>query len=110
MNDDFDRYVDSLDTAIPEAPLPESVPMEKTVLVDMAGELEAGAKPYVATEGNKPFEKRKAEGVTNYAPPVDVYEPGFRSDLYEALVAYFRKQADTKARNQRLREKIGWRS
>lgn len=101
----FDNYMEKLAEPMPEPPKP----MLETKLVDIAEEV-VTPKTYVAQEGQeKPFEKKKADGFS-VAEPVNIYEPGFRSDLYEAMVNYFRSQRKTRENNQRLREKIGLRS
>lgn len=104
--DKFDSYMDEWAAPLPEAPLPpppEAVPMEKTVLVDLATEVE-NKKTHLEENSEKRL-ARKAEGTL--APPVDVYEPGFRSDLYAAIKSYFKKQRDTREMVQRVREKTG---
>lgn len=79
--------------------------MEKTELVDLAGA--SGEKKTYLDGGEEPaFKKRQKEGFS-MAPPVDVYEPGFRSDLYAAIKSYFKKQKETRERVQQIREKTG---
>lgn len=95
----------SLSQSIPEPP---KVDMLKTELIDLAGEAEA-PKTYVDQVGKKKFEQRREEGI-DPAPPVNIYEPGFRSDMYEAITNYFKKQKAVRDRNQALRERMGMRS
>lgn len=106
--DKFDSYMEEWAQPLPEPPAPpppESVPMEKTVLVDLASEVE-NKKTYLDEDGAAAKRlARKEEGTL--APPVDVYEPGFRSDLYAAIKSYFKKQAETRKRVQAIREKTG---
>jgi hypothetical protein len=105
--DKFDSYMEEWSQPLPQEPEvkppPESIPMEKTVLVDLAGAVE-NKKTYLE-EGDEARKARKAEGTL--APPVDVYEPGFRTDLYAAIKSYFRKQKETRERIQAIREKTG---
>lgn len=103
--DKFDSYMEEWAQPLPEPPkpVPEAVPMEKTVVVDLAGEVEN--KKTHLEENSDARLARKAEGTL--APPVDVYEPGFRSDLTAAIRSYFKKQADTRKRVQAIREKTG---
>lgn len=102
-NDDFN--LDDVDTEIPEAPKPA----EKTVLVDFVTEAEA-PKTYVASEDEpRPKDVRKAEGIKSYAPPVDIHETGFRSDVYEGLVEFFKQKRETRIKLDALRKKIGLR-
>ena len=106
MDRDFDKFNDEWSQPLPDAPEPppppESVPMEKTVLVDLASEVEN--KRSVLNAEADAREKRKAEGMD---APVDVYEPGFRSDLRDAILDYFRRQKAVRERNQMIREKTG---
>ncbi len=103
--DKFDSYMEEWAQPIPEAPkpLPESIPMENTVVVDLASEVEN--KKTHLEDGSEQRLARKEEG--SLAPPVDVYEPGFRSDLTAAIRSYFKKQRDTRQMVQRIREKTG---
>ena len=103
--DRFEEYMNEWAEPLPSEPKPppESVPMEKTVLVDLAEGVE-NKKTYIE-EGSAAREARKAEGIA--APSVDVYEPGFRTDLYAAIKSYFKKQADTRKKVQAIREKTG---
>lgn len=105
--DKFDSYMEEWSKPLPEAPQappPEAVPMERTVLVDLAGEVE-NKKTYLENDAAEKRLARKEEGAL--APSVDVYEPGFRSDLYAAIKSYFKKQAETRKMVQRVREKTG---
>lgn len=107
MRDDFDTYMNEWAEPLPPdpRPVPESVPMEKTVVVDFVGEAEK-PKTYL-DEGDKPaFKKRQEEGFS-MAPPVDIYEPGFRSDVYAAIKRYFLDKKATQNRIQAIREKTG---
>jgi hypothetical protein len=102
----FDAYMEEWSQPLPEAPKPDpvEVPMEKTVLVDYATEVE-NRKNYLE-EGREPaFKKKREEGTV--APPVDVYEPGFRSDLVAAIKSYWKKQRETREKVQKIREKTG---
>lgn len=104
--DKFDTYMEEWAQPMPEAPQPpppESVPMEKTVVVDLASAVEN--KETHLEESSDRRLARKAEGTL--APPVDVYEPGFRSDLTAAIKDFFRKQRETRDRVQKIREKTG---
>ena len=101
----FDQNMDEL-PPMPEAPKPDpvEVPMEKTVLVDYATELE-NRKNYLE-EGQEPaFKKKREEGTV--APPLDVYEPGFRTDLVSAIKRYWREKRETQQRVQALQKKLG---
>ncbi len=103
--DDFDKHMDEWAQPLPPEPqwLPEAIPMEKTVLVDLASEVEA-PKTHLEADSAARLE-RAASGVA--APPVDVYEPGFRSDLSAAIKSFFMKQKATRERVQAIREKTG---
>lgn len=102
MSDNFDSYMEEWSQPLPPdpRPVPEAVPMERTQLVDIATQAEA------PKTDAKPFEKRKEEGFS-MAPPLDVYEPGFRSDLYAAIKSYFKHQKVTRDKIQAIREKTG---
>ncbi len=100
----FENYMDKLAEPMPEAPKP----VLETKLVDFATEAEAPKTYVVKEDEQKPFEKRKEDGFS-MSEPVNVYEPGFRSDMYEAIVNYFKQQRKVRENNQRLREKIGLR-
>lgn len=106
MDRNFDQYLESLSEPLPEAPkfvpAPESQPMEKTVLVDLASEVE-NKKTYIPEKAA--WKEKKAEG--NMAPPVDVYEPGFRSDLTAAIKDYFKRQKAIRDNNERIRKITG---
>lgn len=102
----FNAYMEELSEPLPEAPKPDpvEVPMEKTVLVDYATEVE-NRKNYLE-EGHEPgWKKKKEEGTVS--PPVDVYEPGFRSDLVAAIKRYWADQRKTREKVQKIREKTG---
>lgn len=102
------KQEEEIDGTIPEAPPPYKEPEIKTEVLDLATEVE-NKKTYVPTEGDKkPFEKRKEEGFS-MAPPVNIYEPGFRSDLYEAIINFWRQKKQIRQRNADLKEKMGWR-
>jgi hypothetical protein len=105
---DFDKYLEELSAPLPEEPPapppPESIPMEKTELMDLASEAE-NKKTYLDEGGEPSWKKKKEEGTL--APPVDIYEPGFRTDLYAAIKGYFKKQKETRDRVQKIREKTG---
>lgn len=105
MDRDFEKHMSEWAEPLPEPPkpVPESVPMERTVVVDLATEAE-NKKQYI-DEGEAKWKKNKEEGTM--APPVDVYEPGFRTDLYAAIKKYFKDQKAIRENNQRLREKMG---
>ena len=107
MSRDFDKMLDGLSSDMPEPPSyapPESTPMEKTVLVDLASEVEA-KKTYI-NDREPEFKKRQREGFS-MAPPVDVYEPGFRTDLAAAIKHFFKKQRDVRENNDRIRKITG---
>lgn len=104
MDRDFDAYLDRLSAPLeepPPAPAPE--PMENTVVVDLATEVE-NPKTYL-DEGTERRLKQAAEGTV--APPVEIYEPGFRTDLYEALTDYFKKKREIRRNNDRIRQITG---
>lgn len=100
--DKFDSYMEEWSAPLPKEP--ETVPMERTVLVDLASEVE-NKKTYLTDDAAERRQARKEEGTL--APPVDVYEPGFRSDLAAAIKSYFQKQRETRLRVQAIREKTG---
>ncbi len=105
MDKQFDKFLDTLSEPFVDAPTwhpPESIPMEKTVLVDLAESVENKAT-YDQTPVDR--EARKAEG--KVAPPVDVYEPGFRSDLVEAITDYWKKKRLVRENNDRIRKITG---
>ena len=86
-----------------------SKPILETKLVDIAGESEK-PKNYLNEGAEKPaFKERKSRGEKFMNTPVDIYEPGFRSDVYEGLVEFFKKRRAEKDKLDRLREKIGLR-
>lgn len=103
--DKFDSYMEEWSQPLMEAPkaAAEPPPMEKTVVVDLASEVEN--KKTHLEENSDARLARKAEGTL--APPVDVYEPGFRSDLTAAIKSFFKKQKNTREMVQRVREKTG---
>jgi len=82
-------------------PPPKFEPIE-TKLVDLAGEAEA---PKKYTE--KAYEKPKSALATS--EPLNVYEPGFRSDLYAGITKYFREKRDERRRLDDIRKKLGLR-
>jgi hypothetical protein len=88
---------------------PAPKPILETKLVDIAGESEA-PKNYLNEGAEKPaFKAKQDSGEKFMNTPVDVYEPGFRSDVYEGLVEFFKKRRAEKDRLDRLREKMGLR-
>lgn len=99
----FENYMEKLAEPMPEPPKPD-IP---TQLVDFAGEAEK--KQTYIPKDTKPFQERKAAGITKVSEPVNVYEPGFRSDMYSAIVKYFKEKRAEKERVQKLREKLGLR-
>lgn len=105
--DKFDSYMEDWAAPLPPdpRPTPESVPMEKTEIIDLATEAEK-PKNYLNEGEQKPFEKLKEEGFS-MAPPLDVYEPGFRTDLYKAIKGYFKDKKATREKLQAIREKTG---
>lgn len=109
-NDFDDEYLERLSAPLPEAPkCTQDLP---TVLVDVATEVE-NKKQYIPRDGEeKPFEaakKKAGGGPTNVSEPVNVYEPGFRTDLYAAIVQYWKKEKRIRERNDELRKKLGLR-
>lgn len=97
-----------IDGTIPEPPPVYKEPDTKTQVLDLASEVE-NKKTYVAKEDEeKPFETRKAEGFS-MAPPVDIYEPGFRSDMYEAIISYFKQKKEMRTKHEQIKAKMGWR-
>lgn len=105
--DNFDSELEKLSADLPEPP-PAPKPDIETKLVDLATEVE-DKKQYLPQEGEKkPFEKRKEAGV-RVSEPVNVYEPGFRTDLYEGIMRYFKEKRREKDRLEKLRAKIGLR-
>jgi len=106
MDREFDKYLEEISSPMVDAPAyapPESIPMERTVLVDIA-EAEENRKSYIE-EDSSAREARKAQGTL--APPVDVYEPGFRTDLTAAIRRYFSEQAKIRKNNDRIRRITG---
>lgn len=104
--DKFDSYMEEWSQPMVEAPKPppESVPMEQTKLVDLASEVE-NKRTYIG-DGDPTWKAKKEE--SNVAPRFEVYEPGFRTDLYAAIVNFWKTQAKTRANNQSIREKTGF--
>lgn len=111
MDHSFDAFLESLSEPLPEAPVyapdpvPESQPMQPTVLVDLATEVENKGQ-YIDESKPKKFEQRKQEGF-EMAPPVDIYEPGFRTDLVAAIQNYFAEQKRIRDNNERIRKITG---
>lgn len=99
----FDNYMEKLAEPLPEPPKPDIA----TELVDIAAGVE-NQETYIPKE-RKPFQERKEAGVTAVSEPVNIYEPGFRSDMYEAMVNYFKEKKKERIRLDKLRERIGLR-
>lgn len=99
----FDNYLEKLAEPLKEPPKPDI----KTELVDVAAGVESG-ETYIPKE-RKPFKEKKEAGITSVSEPVNIYEPGFRSDMYAAMVKYFREKKKEKENVQKLRERIGLR-
>ena len=98
---------EEIDGTIPEPPPVYKEPDTKTQVLDLATEVE-NKKTYTPKEGEeKPFEARKAEGFS-MAPPVDIYEPGFRSDMYEAILDFFQRKKDMRLKHEKIKKKMGW--
>lgn len=88
---------------------PAPKPILETKLVDIAGESEK-PKNYLNEGAEKPaFKERQESGEKFMNTPVDIYEPGFRQDVYEGLVDFFKKRKAEKDKLDRLRDKIGLR-
>jgi hypothetical protein len=81
---------------------PEVKPIIETKLMDIATESEA-PKKYIDGVAHKDRPKQSMN------EPVNVYEPGFRSDMFDAMVDYFKKRREVKHRNEELRKKLGLR-
>jgi len=77
--------------------------MEKTVLVDYAGEAEK-PQTYIEPDNSARLERKNSGTV---APPLDVYEPGFRTELYEAIRDYWKGKREMRDKLQALRERTG---
>lgn len=105
--DNFDDYVEELSRPLSEPPPPPApVPDTKTELIDLAGAVENRQK-YIPDEPSSKearLEKVKEKG---FSPPVDVYEPGFRTDLYEAIKNFWREKKKTRDKLDKIREKTG---
>lgn len=99
----FDNYMERLTKPIPEPPPPD-MPIKT---VDLATESET-PKTYIPKD-EKPFQDRKAAGVSKVSEPVNVYEPGFRTDVYDGLIKFFRERNQRKRELEKLRDKIGLR-
>lgn len=106
MDRDFDKYLDNLSQPFVDVPkfepAPESIPMEKTVLVDLATAVENKTTYDQAPDKRQ---ERIKEGLV--APPVDVYEPSFRSDLSEAIIKFFKHKRKVAQNNERIRQITG---
>ena len=106
MDRNFDKYLDTLSEPFVDAPkyepAPESIPMEKTVLVDLASAVEVKTTYDQAPDQRA---ERIKEGLV--APPVDVYEPSFRSDLSEAIIKFFKHKRAIRENNDRIRKITG---
>lgn len=99
---------DEIDGSIPEPPVYKE-PDTKTELVDLASESEK-PKVYVQKEGEvKKFQERKESGEIKASTPVDIYEPGFRSDMYDAILNFFKEKKKMQHKHAALKEKMGWR-
>lgn len=93
---------------MPVDPMPEPPkPIIETKLVDLASEAES-PKTYLAQGERKNFEEKRDKS-DKMNTPVDVYEPGFRTDLYEGLIKFFRDKRKRTDQLDRLRQKIGLR-
>ena len=95
-----DNYLEKLAEPLPEPPKPDI----ETKLVDIATEVE---KPKAYINPEKKYEKPKE--LSPVSEPVNIYEPGFRTDMYAAMVKYFREKKREKENVQKLREKLGLR-
>ena len=96
---------DDIDGSIPEPPVYKE-PDTKTEIVDLATEAEK-PKTYVPEE--KKFKERKESGEIKASTPVDIYEPGFRSDMYDAILNFFKEKKKMQHKHAALKEKMGWR-
>lgn len=103
-NSDFDNYMETL----AEPPVPPKAPDIATRLVDVAA-AEENPRTYIPEEGDKkPFEEKQAAGV-NMNQPVDISETGFRSDIAEAMIKFFKEKRAMKDKLDGLRNKMGMR-
>ena len=105
--DSFDSELEKLSEPLPPAPMMHD-PGTQIELVDLAA-AEENRKTYLGQGEKKKFEQRKEEGFST-SPPLNIYEPGFRDDLHDALITHFKKLKRERENNQRLREKMGMRS
>lgn len=93
---------------MPIDPLPEPPkPMVETKLVDIDAESEK-PKTYLDQGERKNFEEKR-EKSDKMNTPVDIYEPGFRTELYEGLIKYFKDKRKRMDQIERIRQKIGLR-
>jgi len=99
----FDNYMEKLTKPIPDPPPPD-IPIK---MVDVATESEK-PKTYIPRD-EKPFQEKKAGGVAKVTEPVNIYEPGFRQDLHDGLIKFFRERNQRKRELEQLRDKIGLR-
>lgn len=106
MDRNFDKYLDNLSQPLVEAPVyqpePTHVPMEKIVQVELGDAVENRTTYDQVPDLRK---ERIKEGLV--APPVDVYEPSFRSDLSEAIINFFKHKRSVKENNDRIRRVTG---
>jgi len=106
MDRDFDKYLDTLSQPLVDAPkyepAPEAIPMEKTVLVDLASAVD-NKRTHEGTSAER--EARRQEGLV--APPLDVYEPSFRTDLTAAIKSFWKEQRKIRDNNDRIRKITG---
>lgn len=102
LEDQKDVDWSNLEEGIPEAPAPK--PDIETKLVDITPE----KKTYIPEAGDKkPFETRKEEGFS-MAEPVNIYEPGFRSEVKDALIKYWKEKRERRDHLDSLRVKLGF--
>lgn len=103
---DVEKEHDYTDMPVDPMPEPPKLVLE-TKLVDIATEAEK-PKNYLNEGEEKKFkETKETPGYMN--TPVEIYEPGFRSDMYEAMLKYFKEKKERSRQLDALRNKLGMR-
>lgn len=106
MDRNFDRFLDNLSAPLVDAPVyapePTHTPMENIVQVELGDAVENKT-----TYDQAPVDRtaRIKEGLV--APPVDIYEPSFRSDISEAIINFFKHKRSIRENNDRIRKITG---